>query len=45
MRKALVIYKCGPDGYYRIGESGTLRAVIHYRDGTSDILEKKMMVR
>ena len=35
----------GPDGYYRIGESGTLRAVIHYRDGTSDILEKKMMVR
>lgn len=35
----------GPDGYYHVSAGGELRAVIHYEDGSDEVLLKKINVR
>ena len=35
----------GADGYYEIRSAGTLRAVVHYADGTQDIIVREVSVR
>ena len=35
----------GPDGYYEIRSSGTLKARVSYRDGTEDIIVREVSVR
>ena len=32
------------DGYYTLQESGTLKAYIHWEDGSKDIIEKKINI-
>ena len=32
------------DGYYTVQESGTLKAHVHWEDGSEDIIEKKINV-
>ena len=34
----------GPDGYYRLEKSGTLKAVVHWEDGSRDIVVKEVKV-
>ena len=33
---------CGPDGYYHFHKSGLLKAVVHYQDGSRDIITKQI---
>jgi hypothetical protein len=36
--------RIGPDGYYRLEKSGTLKAVVHWEDGSRDIVVKEVKV-
>ena len=33
---------CGPDGYYHFRKGGVLKAVVHYEDGSRDIITKQI---
>jgi hypothetical protein len=37
--------KPGPDGYWHLDSSGTIRADIRYKDGSVEIITKKIVVR
>jgi len=37
--------KRGSDGYWHLESSGTLRADIHYKDGSVEIITKKIVVQ
>ena len=34
--------QCGPDGYYHFLKGGLLKAVVHYQDGSRDIITKQV---
>ena len=36
--------KVDPDGYYKLEKSGTLKAVVHWEDGSRDIVVKEIKV-